>query len=138
VNIEIEGLAGNPALRGRILAQMDKALSRMDTRPATAVVNFTDVNGPKGGVDQRCGLTVRLPGRRTVHVEETATSRSLAFTAAADALERWIRKEGERANTERRRPKKYYVAKRLLVAEPGTLAPEGSPSRRRQRRAASL
>ncbi len=138
MNVEIEGLAGNRALRSRILAQMDKILSRMNSKPGTAVVNFTDINGPKGGVDKRCGLTVRLPGRRTVHVEEIATSRPLAFTAAADALERWIRKERERIDTARRRPKKYYVAKQLLKPEPGPLAPEGRPSRRRQRRAASL
>jgi ribosome-associated translation inhibitor RaiA len=69
-------------------------------------------------VDKRCGLTVRLPGRRTVHVEPTATSRCRAFTAAAEALERWIRKEDERTDTAR-------------------AVPKGSPSPRRQRGAAA-
>jgi len=134
VNIEIEGLDGDRALRSRIQRRVGKALDRVRPAPTTALVNFTDVNGPKGGVDSRCAVTVRIPRRRPVHVESLATIPWLAFSEAVDTLERQLRKQQERATARRRRPKKYYVAKRLLEAEPAPAA--ARPRRRRPRRTA--
>lgn len=134
MNIEIEGLDGDRALRSRIQRRVGKALDRVRPAPTTALVNFTDVNGPKGGVDSRCAVTVRIPRRRPVHVESLATIPWLAFSEAVDTLERQLRKQQERAMARRRRPKKYYVAKRLLEAEPAPAA--ARPRRRRPRRTA--
>lgn len=137
MTIDIEGLGGDQLLRRRIIARMGKVLAGLDRLPGTTLVNFTDINGARGGVDKRCGLTVPVPGRRIVHVEETATSQALAFSAAADVLERTLRKEEQRTDAARRRPRKYYVAERLMMPEPAHLAPEGPPSPRRRRRRAS-
>lgn len=134
MKIEIEGLDGERPLRSRIERRVGKALQRVRPAPTTTQVNFTDVNGPKGGVDSRCAVTVRIPRRRAVHVEGLATIPWLAFTDAVETLERQLRKQQERVATGRRRPKKYYVAKRLLEPEPpSTVTPR---RRRRPRRGA--
>jgi ribosome-associated translation inhibitor RaiA len=133
MKLDIEGLAKQPLLRRQIVARTGKALSRLPAQPATVLVHFADVNGPKGGVDTRCGITVWLPGRRTVHVEELARSERQAFAGAIDALETRLRRDAERALDARRRPKKYYVARRLLETEPGAATPRGRSSTRRRR-----
>ncbi len=133
MKIDIEGLVKQPLLRRQIVARAGKALSRLPAEPATVLVNFADVNGPKGGVDTRCGITVWLPGRKTVHVEELARSESLAFAGAVDALETRLRRDAERALDARRRPKKYYVARRLLQAEDAARGEVDAPSRRPRR-----
>jgi putative sigma-54 modulation protein len=128
VRIEIEGLGRDARLRSRITTRLEKALERLPAA-TSALVTFTDVNGPKGGVDRRCGVTVSLPARPTVHVEHLATTPALAFDAAADALDRTLKRQRERAETRRRRPKKYFLAKRLLTPEPAAGA---APARRRR------
>lgn len=125
--LEIEGVVADPVLRTRIQRRMRRALSRLPAASTTATVAFTDVNGPKGGVDTRCALTVWLPRRSTVRVEELATTQWLAFTGAVEALEGRLRRQSEREVATRRRPKKYFVAKRLLAGE------SPAPDRRRQR-----
>ena len=141
MKIEIEGLRREPRLHTRILARVAKACGRLPDAPTSALVNFTDVNGPKGGVDMRCAVTVWVPGKKTAHVEDIATSPSAAFDAVIDSLERWVKEHTERIMDDRRRPKKYYLAKRLLEPEAGAGPPSQPPSpaalrRRRRNRAA--
>lgn len=94
-----------------------------------AQATFFDENGPKGGPAIRCALTVRLPYRPTVRVENVAETARLAFDGALAVLERQLERYRERDRDNRRRPKKYFVAKRLLMAG---VAPERRPRRRRQ------
>lgn len=135
MNIDIELGPKDRVLLERMRERVEKAVSKLATPPVRVLINFEDVNGPKGGPDTRCGITLRVPGRRLLHVEDLATNAWLAFTGAADALDRSVHKQAEREATRRRRPKKYYVAKRLLLPEVSAAAPEGPTvaSRRRRR-----
>ena len=136
--IDIELAPKDPDLLQRMRERVEKAVSKLTTPPVRVLVNFEDVNGPRGGLDTRCGMTLRVPGRRLLHVEELAANAWLAFSGAADALDRSLQKQAERETTRRRRPKKYYAAKRMLLPELDTLAPEGpTPSPRRRRRRAA-
>ena len=72
MRIDIEGLDGDSALRARIERRVGKALDRVKPAPTTALVTFTDVNGPKGGVDNRCAVTVRIPRRTRVRTIPTS------------------------------------------------------------------
>ncbi len=132
MHIEMEGVAED--LRGDIESRLTKAVNHVPARPTTALVNFMDVNGPKGGVDIRCSLTLRLPPRKEVHVEAMGSTPALAFAAAADLLDRRLQRQVGRAVTSARRPKKYFVANALNAPDPVTLAPEGPPSVKRRRR----
>jgi hypothetical protein len=58
-----------------------------------------------------------VPLRRAVHAEHRAEAARTAFDGALTALVRELGRHVDRERDGRRRPKKYYVAKRLL--EPG-------------------
>lgn len=139
MHIEIDGAV--QGLRDEIESRLAKAVTHVPARPTTTIVNFTDVNGPKGGVDIRCSLTLRHPPRKEVHVEAMGSTPALAFAAAADLLDRRLQRQVGRAVTAQRRPKKYFVAKTLNAPDAPdsvTAAPEGPPAvkRRRRRKAA--
>src|SRR5262245_42963453 len=119
MKIDIRGDAGDRLLPAHVTKRMTAALSRLHVKPVGAQVIFTDVNGPKGGVDVRCSVTVRLPYRRPVHVEHMGETRRLAFDEAFGALRRLLERYAERARESRRHPKKYFVARRLLLEAPG-------------------
>ncbi|HEV8643338.1 MAG TPA: HPF/RaiA family ribosome-associated protein [Methylomirabilota bacterium] len=121
MTIAIEGAQGHPALRALVARRMESLTGRLRTRPMSARVAFTDENGPKGGVDTRCVLTLALPRRPPLSVEQVAESHRLAFDGALASLERRLSRELGQARGQRRRPKKYYVARRLLLSrvEPG-------------------
>ena len=80
----------------------------------------------------RCAIDVRVPYRSPIRVEHVATTSRLAFDSAYATLERQIERYRERDRDIRRRPKKYFVAKRLLT---GGLEAPGSPPRVRRRKA---
>ena len=84
------------------------------TSPIVAHVTFADVNGPKGGLDVRCAIDVRIPQTAPLHAEELAARDVLAFDRAADVITRRIAQRLERRQESARRPKKYFAATRLL------------------------
>lgn len=110
----IEGTSRSPSLRGIVETRLEGLARRHRVKPISVRVGFVDENGPKGGVDIRCALSLDLPRRPTLHVNEFGINRRAAFDAAFDALERRMAREVEQGRERRRRPKKYYVAKRLL------------------------
>ncbi|MGH7311808.1 MAG: HPF/RaiA family ribosome-associated protein [Candidatus Rokuibacteriota bacterium] len=112
-----EGLNHDPALRELILRKLEGLAERLRPAPVSARIAFTDENGPKGGVDTRCTLTIEVPRRPALHVEQIAANHRLAFDGAFAGLEQLVLRERETTRTQRRRPKKYYVAKRLLEGD---------------------
>jgi ribosome-associated translation inhibitor RaiA len=117
--IEISGLRDS-ALRTRISDLLSAALAPVQVKPLAAQVAFFDDNGPKGGRAVRCALTVRVPYRPTVRVEQVAETPRLAFDASFKSLERQLERYRERDRDSRRHPKKYFAAKRLLESEPAS------------------
>jgi len=115
MTIEISGIGRSAALKTRIEKQMAAGLRPLRVAPVRAQVAFFDDNGPKGGLALRCALTVRLPYRPAIRVEHTAQTGRLAFDGAFAVLERQLERYRERDREERRHPKKYFVAKRLLT-----------------------
>jgi len=59
-------------------------------------VHLVDTNGPKGGEDKECRVTVRLPGLPSVHVEEASASIFQSIDACRDRLETAVKRSRER------------------------------------------
>jgi hypothetical protein len=113
--IRIDSALEQPVPRTHVRARLAEALHRAPVRPAVARATFTDVNGPKGGLDIRCAVQVRLPGQPAIVVIRRGTTPRLAFDAAYDRVLRTVEGARERFQESRRRPRKYFAAKRLLV-----------------------
>lgn len=124
MTIEIQGIARNRALRTRVMSQMEEALGRLGVAPVTAHVTFADDNGPKGGPDVRCGMTVKLPYKPAIRVEHVGMTARVAFDGGFEALLRRLERYRERARDNRRHPKKYYAASRVNSVESGPPARE--------------
>jgi sigma 54 modulation/S30EA-like ribosomal protein len=133
MTLEIEGLVGRPSLRAVIRRKMTEMFESSRARATAVRVGFVDENGPKGGIGVTCRITVEVPRRPTGHVEHRAESERMAFDGALEALERQISSDRGRRLDARRRPRKYYLAKRLLMPAEG----ETSVKERGSERAAS-
>jgi len=115
MDIRIEHEVRRRIPRDHVMTRMAQALRRTPVRPASARVTFTDVNGPKGGPDVRCTLLVTLPGQPAISITRAGTTPRLAFDASYDRVLRRLERGRARWQDSHRRPKKYYVAKRLLA-----------------------
>ncbi len=110
-------------------------------RGAEIDISLVDNNGPKGGVDKECRVTVRLPGLSAIHVTETAETLHQAIDLARDRLEntreadagaapRCDAPRGCRKTWKPTCPPTRRVAERGLGLPgclPGARAPGGSP-----------
>lgn len=67
-----------------------------DDEAAEVDIALVDINGPKGGVDKECRVTVRMPNFAPVHVTETAETLFHAIDAARDRMERSLRRAVEK------------------------------------------
>jgi ribosome-associated translation inhibitor RaiA len=135
MRVVIENLEDR-ALRTLVAGKIMATLSRLRVGATTARAQFSDENGPKGGPDTKCSITIDLPRRAELHADTVADTPRLAFEQAFAALERQIERERARVREDRRRPKKYYLAKRLLepgasVLDPPTRRPRPRAARRR-------
>jgi hypothetical protein len=113
-SIEIVGLHTGRALDARITRQLRRALIGVQSPPVRARVSFRDVNGPKGGLDVRCAIDVRIPRAAPLHAEQTAGDQITAFDQSAAAISRQIASRLERRQDRGRYPKKYYAARRAM------------------------
>jgi ribosome-associated translation inhibitor RaiA len=129
--IDIEGAERDRVLRSRVSKLVGEALATLAVEPVKARVTFFDDNGPKGGPAMRCAVEVRVPYRPAIHIEHIDTTNRLAFDGILAVLERQLERYRERDRENRRHPKKYFVAKRLLT---GSLAGAVTASTRARRR----
>ena len=132
MTLVMEGIALDDPLRAVIQAKVGEVFRRGRGRPTSARVAFTDENGPKGGADLRCAVTVEVPGRPTIHASALAENPRLALDEALAALERELARAQQRRRDAARRPKKYFVAHQGLQPEGEPAMP---PARRRRRSA---
>lgn len=125
MTIAIHGIRQETTLGARVSARLGAILEALRAAPIAAKVTFFDDDGPRGGPALRCAISVKVPYRPLIRVEHVATTARLAFEGAFATLERQLERYRERVRDIRRRPKKYFVAKRLLAdvpIEPGKAA----------------
>ena len=80
-SIEITG-----ALRDLISRRLHFALDVFGDRLRQASVHLADINGPRGGVDKSCQITVAIRGVGEVLARAQATSTEAALTHASRRL----------------------------------------------------
>jgi len=85
IDIRFRGLEGSDALREHIIRRLHFKLSRFKRKVTSVLVRIGDVNGPRGGVDKRCHVTVSGPTLPSTNIQDLNAD---AYTAVDLAVER--------------------------------------------------
>jgi ribosomal subunit interface protein len=83
-------------LRTYIERRLRSALGRFGTRITAVTVTLEDLNGPRGGVDKQCRITVALASAGHLRVEVLDAEVTPAVDQAADRIGRTVAREFER------------------------------------------
>ena len=102
-----------PEFRGHVERRLGFALGRFGGRVTSVTVSLEDLNGPRGGMDQRCWIEVSLVPSGKVMAEATDVEAVAAFNRAAERIARRVRSEFDRRRTMRKR----VAARRLQRPE---------------------
>ena len=81
----------SPSLAPLARRRLEFALGRFGARVRSLTVRVADLNGPRGGLDKRCLVAIRLTSpRRLIVVEDTAAEAEVAIGRAADRASRVV------------------------------------------------
>jgi ribosome-associated translation inhibitor RaiA len=105
-------------------------LRRLHDSPATELVLYVaDAKPQKGGVDQACKMTFRMPGARTLRVESVKEDLHAALLECAQRLKRLVQREvGKQRSTSRSPMHKPLGRTWREVATRRGVAPDGTPA----------
>lgn len=82
---------GREEFLARVSAKIESSLGRFQERITRVEAHLTDVNGAKGGVDdKRCLLEARINGLPPIAVSHQAGTLDQALASACDKMERSI------------------------------------------------
>jgi putative sigma-54 modulation protein len=107
LQIHSRGVELTPSLREYVERRLRFALGRFADRIAEVTASVEDLNGPRGGLDQRCRLSVALVRSGRLLVEATATDAAGAASLASERMARRVRAELERRRSIRRKASRY-------------------------------
>ena len=96
LDIRSQGLDIGQDLRGHIERRLRFVLSRFGDRIGRVTVYLADLNGPRGGIDKRCRIVVRLLRSGQVFVEDTDSDLEAVVDRAADRVAQSVRRQLER------------------------------------------
>jgi len=83
--------------------RLDFALERFQDSINSINVTLSDINGPRGGVDQQCRLRITLRGDRTpVITKSVQDSLRAAIDVAADSSSRLVARRLDKLQSRRR------------------------------------
>jgi ribosomal subunit interface protein len=105
MNIIVRGVhvRVTPAIEAYVHKHLGAPLGRLYLNPATQMdVLLCDNNGPKGGQDKECRVTVHVPYAASLHVSESTGNLYESICLARDRLER----AAKRLRGRRRAPKR--------------------------------
>lgn len=102
IEVRFRNIEASDALREYVVRRIHFQLSRFNGGLSAVVVRIGDINGPKGGPDKRCHVTVRGPALGPVTVGERSTDAYSAVDLALDRAARAVGREIERGREARR------------------------------------
>lgn len=104
MNIEIrsQGFKISEAMRGYTEHRLHFALRKFAGKLGAVTVRFSDVNGPRGGVDKLCRISVEVPPSATVAMQAINANLYTAIDRAAVCTERSLARRLRRRRDLRR------------------------------------
>jgi len=83
-------------LHTHVQRRLQFAMSRFQDRALRVKVCLSDVNGPKGGVDKRCRLQIRVGGLPDIFIEDTESQLHVAVDRAVERAGRTLGRQLKR------------------------------------------
>ena len=105
LSIHTQHLTLPPISRRSSQKHVTRPLARIfDDSAAELSVHLGDDRAARGGVDQVCRVSFRMPNARTLHVESVQDDLHKALLDAADRLKRLVRRELGKMRAVTRKP----------------------------------
>lgn len=104
IEVRFRGLEPAEVFKSHALLRLETSLDRFKGELSHVVVQLSDVNGPKGGLDKRCQLTLRGPALGSLTVHELSGDVVSAIDMACELASRSVARELERLRGARRAP----------------------------------
>ncbi|GJM24545.1 MAG: hypothetical protein DHS20C16_09600 [Phycisphaerae bacterium] len=102
LKVSSQGDVLNPKLNALIERQVDFALSRFEQRIREVSVRFSDLNGPKGGIDKHCKIGVTLRNGESIFAEVSDSEFEPAIHRVVDRVTRRIKRHLSLAHSKSR------------------------------------
>lgn len=96
LDIQTNGFSLTEGIRLYTMRRMQFALGRNDGQILNAKVSLADINGPRGGVDKRCQISLSLVGQNNIVTEDIEADLYVAIDRASDRCERTLTRRLER------------------------------------------
>lgn len=90
IDIRTHGFALTYAIRDHVERRLRFALARADAYVRQVTVHLADIEGPRGGIEKRCRVRVRLKPGVDLLVEDTEAELYAAVDRAADRVGRSV------------------------------------------------
>lgn len=99
VDIQSTGFTLTAGIRAYFMKRLTDDLNHGDGHVTRVIVRLSDINGPRGGVDKRCFIEVRLKHAPALVIEDTEADLYLAIDRATEragrAMERSLARKRE-------------------------------------------
>jgi hypothetical protein len=99
IQIRFLGLHSSESLREYALRRIHLHMSRFGRELRGVVVRISDLNGPKGGVDKQCRITVQGPRVGSSTLDEVNGDVYAAVGSAVERVSRAVGRQLERARS---------------------------------------
>lgn len=90
IAIQADGFHLTEALEQHIHDRLRFAFSKVAGRVRRVLVTLADINGPRGGVDKRCLIEVRVDGQQSLVVQDVQADMYAAIDRAAGRASRTL------------------------------------------------
>ena len=84
IQIHAQDFSLTEGLRAHVARRLAYGLNHGYDRVSRVVVRLSDVNGPRGGVDKRCGIEIRLKGSSVLAIQDINSDLYAAIDRAVD------------------------------------------------------
>ena len=103
IEVRFRGMESSESLREHAARRVHLHLSRFGQQLSAVVVRIADVNGPKGGLDKRCQVTVRGPRVGSSTLDGMSGDPYSAVDLAVEGVARAVGRALERVRSLRQR-----------------------------------
>ena len=96
LDIQTNGFSLTDGIRNYATRRMQFALDRNDGHIMHVKVSLADINGPRGGVDKKCQISLALAGHNNIVIEDTEADLYVAIDRASDRCARTLSRRLEK------------------------------------------